>query len=105
MFSQEDLKCVQLLRDTLDVVEAINTDDQLDALKLLLESGDALLDLGLLETLVELLRVNTDRECADSNDLSFVFDAVGRGGETPSLLATVQRLIGGGVPTKCASNC
>jgi hypothetical protein len=92
MFSQEDLECVQLLRDTLDVVETVNTDDQLDALKLLLKSGDALLDLGFLETLVELLRVDTDRKCADSNDLSFVFDAVGRGGETPSLLATVHIL-------------
>jgi hypothetical protein len=90
MLGQENLKRVQLLRDTLDVVEAVNTNDELHALELLLESRDALLDLGLLETLVELLRVDTDRKCANRNDLSVVLDAVGGGGQAPSLSVTVN---------------
>ena len=51
MVRQEDLKGMQFLRHALDVVEPINTHNQLDSLKLLLERSDAFLYLGLLKTL------------------------------------------------------
>lgn len=77
MFCQEDFKRVQLLRNTLDVVKTVNTDDQLDTLELLLKCLDAFHDLGLLETFLELLRIDTDRECTNSDDLALKFDCVG----------------------------
>lgn len=104
VLSQEDLKSVQFLRHTLDVVQAIDTDDEFDALEFLFEGGDALLNLGLLQTLVELLWVNTNWECADSNDLALEFDTVRccrKATVRVSMYATLQD----NEPTGCASNC
>ena len=77
MFCQEDFKSVKLLGDTLDVVKTVNTNNQLDALELLLECLDTLCDLGLLEPLLKLLGINTDRECTDGDNLALEFDCVG----------------------------
>jgi hypothetical protein len=76
MLGKEDLESVQLLWYTLDVVETVNTNNELHALELLLKRCYAFLYLGLLETLVELLWIDTDGEGADSNDLALEFDSV-----------------------------
>ena len=68
---------MKLLGDTLDVIKTIDTNNQLDALELLLECLDTLCDLGLLEPLLELLGINTDRECTDGDDLALELDCVG----------------------------
>ena len=83
VLSKEDLKSVQFLRHTLDVVQTVDTNNELDTLELLLERCDAFLNLGLLQALVELLRVDTNRESADSNNLSLEFDTVWRCCEAP----------------------
>jgi hypothetical protein len=76
---------MQLLGHTLDVVKAVDTNNELDALELLLKRCDAFLDLGFLETFVELFRVNTDRERANRNDLALELDAIWRCRQTPIL--------------------
>ena len=48
VLGKEDLESVQLLGHTLDIIQTVDTDNELDALELLLERCDALLDLGLL---------------------------------------------------------
>ena len=78
MFCQEDFKSMELLRDTLDVIKTINTNNQFDALELLLECLDTLCNLGLLEAFLELLRINADRESTDGDDLALELDCVGR---------------------------
>lgn len=77
MLSQKDLEGVQLLGDTLDVVESVNTDDELDALEPLLELLDSLLDRILLERLVELSGLDSDRERADVGVPALDEDSVG----------------------------
>ena len=78
VFCQENLESVELLRNTLDVIETVNTDNQLDTLELLLECLDTLGNLRLLEAFFELLGINTDRECTDGDDLALELDCVGR---------------------------
>lgn len=73
---------MELLRDTLDVVETVDTDNELDALELAFEGGDALQDFGLLETLLELLRIDPNGERTDGDDTVLEFDAVGGGGKS-----------------------
>jgi hypothetical protein len=51
MLRQEHLKRVHLLRDALDVVEAVNANDDLDAREALLKLRYPRLHLGFLETL------------------------------------------------------
>ena len=78
MLCQEDFKSVKLLRNTLDVIKTINTNNQFNALELLLECLDTLCNLGLLEAFFELLWVNTDRECTNSDDFALELDCIGR---------------------------
>jgi hypothetical protein len=78
VFCQEDFKSVKLLGNALDVIKTVNTDNQLDTLELLLESLDALHNLGLLESFLELFGINTDGECTDGDDLALELDCVGR---------------------------
>jgi hypothetical protein len=78
---QENLQGVQLLRNTLDVIETINSDDELDALELFLQLRNPFLNRRLLQALRELLGINADREGPDSSQPSFILDAVWRGGE------------------------
>jgi hypothetical protein len=77
VLGEEDFEGVKFLGYTLDVVQTVDTNDELDALELLLEGRYPFLYLGFLETLVELLRVDSNRESADSNDLTLKLDAVG----------------------------
>lgn len=51
VLSQEDLERVKLLGNTLDVVQSVDSDDELDALELSLELLDSLLDVGFADTL------------------------------------------------------
>ena len=51
MLCQEELERVQLLRDTLDVVEPVDTDDDLDTVEAVLELLDTFLNAVLLEVL------------------------------------------------------
>ena len=44
MLCEEKLECVELLRHALDIVESVNTNDDLDAVKALFERSDALLN-------------------------------------------------------------
>ena len=44
MLCEEKLESVELLRHALDIVESVDTDDDLDAVKALFEGSDALLD-------------------------------------------------------------
>lgn len=76
---EEHLERVQLLRHALDVVQAVDAHDELDALEFAPQRGDALLDLGLLQALGELLRVDAYREGADGDELPLELDAVGGG--------------------------
>lgn len=81
--TEEDLQRVQLLRHALDIVQAIDTNHKLDALELLLQHRNALLDLLLLQTLLELLRINTDRESTACNNLALELDSVGCRSKSP----------------------
>lgn len=76
MLGQEDLECVKLLRYALDVVQAVDSDDELDTLKLPLQRGNALLDFRLLQAFPKLLWVDADRECANGHNLALKLDAV-----------------------------
>ena len=51
MLSKEQLKCVHFLGDTLDVIQSINTNNDLDAFESLLQLSNSIDDLLLLEVL------------------------------------------------------
>ena len=76
MLGEKDLERVQLLRDALDVVQTVDTDDELDALELFLQLRDTSLHRWLLEAFRKLLGVNSDGEGADGAQLPPVLDAV-----------------------------
>lgn len=67
---------MQLLGYTLDIVQPINTNHELDALELLLQHGDSLLDLLLLQPFFELLGVNANGEGTTGDDLALEFDTI-----------------------------
>lgn len=76
MLSKEDLEGVELLWHALDVIETIDTNNQLDAFKLACERSDTLLDILLLEAFDELLGIDTDREGTDSDEFAIIIDAI-----------------------------
>jgi hypothetical protein len=63
---------MELLRNALDIVQSIDTDDQLDALELFGQRLDTLFDLLCLKGVDEFLRIDTDREGSDSNEAILV---------------------------------
>lgn len=73
---KEDLESVELLRDTLDVIQAVDTDDKFHALKLLFELGDTLLNRGLRKPISKLLRIDTDGERADCTEFALILYAI-----------------------------
>lgn len=77
VFGQEYFQRMQFLRHTLDVIQSVNADDKLHTLEFALQCLNTLDDLRLLQAFSELLRVDADWECADSDNLAFVFNAVG----------------------------
>ena len=76
---QEYLQRVQLLRDTLDVVQSVHTNDDLASLEPLLECLESVLDGIALESIDKLHRLDTDGICADLGVSSLELDAVGHG--------------------------
>ena len=76
MVVEENLKGVQLLGDTFDVVQTVNTDDELNALELLLELSDPVLDGSFVQALRKLLGIDSYRESADCSKLSLELDTV-----------------------------
>jgi hypothetical protein len=85
MLGQEDLERMQLLWDAFDVIESINTNNQLDALELSLQRCNALLNFGLLQSFIELLWVNADGKGTNMYRTAFVADPVGSSWETSAL--------------------
>jgi len=98
MLRKEQLKRVQLLRDALDVVQTVDTNDDLAALETLLKLLETSLYLDLVDALRkalvtgdvetrgltyvhELLRVNSDGECCDVRVSPLEFDTVGHSGK------------------------
>jgi hypothetical protein len=84
---QEDFQCVQLLRNTLDVVQAIDSYNKLHTLELLLQNCDTLLNLRLLKAFVEFLWVNADWECADSDQFALEVYTIWRRRKAPCSLS------------------
>ena len=82
VLGEENLKSVQLLRNALDVIQTIHTDDELHALELALKGSNALLNLGLFQTILKLFWVNADGESTDSDNLALELNAVGGSRET-----------------------
>ena len=93
MLGKEDLEGVQLLWHTLDVIETVDTNDQLDIFELALEGGNALLDILLLQAFDKLLRIDTDGEGTDGDKFAFVLNAI-RGGRglTVEMLVQLRRI-------------
>lgn len=91
---EEDLHGVKLLRNALDVVEAVDTDNELDALETAAQGSDALLDLLLLERFVELARLDTDREGSDSRMPPNELDAIRRALEVQESRARRDKVAG-----------
>jgi len=76
MLLQERLETEQLLRDTLDVVQPIDADDDLDTLKPPLERLYTLPDAIASQLLDELARLNADWVRADVHVSALEFSAV-----------------------------
>lgn len=56
VLAEEELECVQFLWDTLDVVQSVDTNNDLDAVEAVLELLDTFLDVGLLQVLLKDVR-------------------------------------------------
>lgn len=78
MLAQKHLHGVQLLRDTLDVIQSVDTDYDLAALEGLLQLLDSLLDGVLLQPVGELVHVDTDGEGPHVNEPALVLYPVGQ---------------------------
>lgn len=75
---------MEFLRNTLDIIQAVDSDDELDTFEFLFQSCDALLNLGFLEAFVKFLGIDADGECADSNEFALKVYAVRCCCKTPS---------------------
>lgn len=87
MLRQEDFERMHLLRHALDVVETINADDDFAPLEALFELGNSGLDSCFLDTVDELLGVNSDRESPDVRIPAVHLDTVRHRGETEDTCA------------------
>lgn len=76
MITEEDLECMQLLRDSFYIIKTVYPDHELHALKFLFERGYPFLDFLLLKPFLEFLRVNTDRKSTTGNNLALELDAI-----------------------------
>lgn len=94
MLGEEDLEGVQLLRDALDVVEAVNADDDFAVLEASLEPVETLLDDWELDSLDELPGVDADREGADLDPAVLELDAVGLSLEAKDTRTCTQEVAG-----------
>lgn len=78
MLCEKHFKGMEFLWDAFDIVKPIDTNYQLDALEFTFKYGNALLNLGLLKTLIELLGVDADGEGTNRDGLALVFDTIWR---------------------------
>ena len=78
---QEQLERSQLLWYSLDIIQSVNTDDQLDTAEPPLELLDSRLNLRFLDAIDELFGVDTDREGPDVAVFSIELNTVGHGGK------------------------
>jgi hypothetical protein len=67
---------MEFLRNTLDVVKTIDSDNELYALEFALKGCNTLLYLWLPQSLVELLGVNANGKSANGDDLALKLDSV-----------------------------
>ena len=67
---------MQFLRNAFDVIQTIDTDNELYTLKLSFERGDSFLYLGFLEAFLEFLGVNTNGKGAYGDNFVLEFDTV-----------------------------
>ena len=77
MLLQEQLERSHLLRYPFDVIQSVNTNDQLDAAESPLELLDSRLDLRFLDTIDELFGIDTDGEGTDVAVLPIELNTVG----------------------------
>lgn len=83
MITEEDFESMQLLRNSLDVIETINTHHELHALEFLLELCYPFLDLFLFETFLKLLGVNANWESTTRDDLALELYPIRSGCQAP----------------------
>lgn len=81
---------MKFLRDAFDIIEAVNTDHELHTLEFRLQMGNAVFDLGILQTLDELVGVNPDRIRTDRNRPSLEVDAIWRCDRAPVAIGQLQ---------------
>jgi hypothetical protein len=89
---QENFQSVELLGNTLDVVESIDTNDELHTIKLTTERSNTFLNLGLLEAFNELLGVNADREGTDADKATIPINTVGGSRGTEDTRAAAEEV-------------
>src|ERR1700733_3020743 len=92
MVSQKDFESVELLGNALDIIKAVNSNHQLNALELLFKGGDALFDFLLSQPFRELVRIDTDRKSANSDNLAFKLDAIWGSRQPQDARATAQKV-------------
>lgn len=91
MITEEDLECVQFLRDSFYIIKTVYPDHELHSLEFLFERGYPFLDLLLLKSFLEFLRVDTDRKGATGNNLALELDAIrGCCKASSTMLASIQ---------------
>ena len=76
MSFEEVLEGMQLLWHAFDVVESVDTDDELDAFEFLLQLLDPFLHLRSFQAFGKLFRVDTNRKGANGDDLAGKLDGV-----------------------------
>ncbi|KAI6763063.1 hypothetical protein HG530_009043 [Fusarium avenaceum] len=77
VLGEEYLKSVQLLRHTLDIIQAINSNNKFDAFELSAKGSNTLLNLWLLQPFYKILRIDSDGESANGHEATVPIDAVG----------------------------
>lgn len=65
VLGKESLKCLELLRDTFDIIQTVDTDDDLDAVKPCFQRTKAFDNGFFLKTFDKLVWIDTDGEGAD----------------------------------------
>ena len=87
MFRQENFKRMQLLWNTLDVIQTVDAHDDLDSLEFPFERRNALLDFWFLKTFDEFVWVDANGVGANCDDVALELDAVGRCRKTPGIVS------------------
>lgn len=91
---QEQLKCSHLLWYPLDVIQSVNSDNQLDTAESPLEFLDSRFDLRFLDAIDELFGVDTNREGPDVAILPIELNTVGHGGKREDARAGGEEVAG-----------